>query len=124
VVVLDEALGELPALDLVKIDIEGFEPEAIAGFRRNLLRHRPAMLIEYNPRCLRDHAGHDPRAVGADLFALLEDVRIVEHAGGTTPVASAAELWSLWQARNRAAVEGAILPEGMLHFDLVGRVRA
>lgn len=122
-VVLDEALAGLERLDLVKLDIEGHEPHAIAGFRRTLARLRPAMLLEYNPRCLRDHAGLEPRAVLDEVFALLEDVRLVEASGPAAPVASAADLWGTWEERNREAVRTGSLPDGMLHFDLLGRVR-
>jgi FkbM family methyltransferase len=122
-VVLDEALVDLDRVDVVKIDIEGHEPHALAGFRRTLARTRPAMLVEYNPRTLRDNAGLDPEREGESLFALLEDVRIVEHSGEQTPVASFASLWRTWESRNRDAVRRGELPEGMLHFDLLGRVR-
>lgn len=123
-VVLDEALADLDRVDVVKIDIEGHEPHALAGFGRTLRRFRPRMLVEYNPRTLRDNAGLDPKREGEALFALLDEVRIVEHSGDQTPVADFATLWSTWEARNREAVRRGELPDGMLHFDLVGRVRA
>jgi FkbM family methyltransferase len=122
-VALDEELGDLPSLDLVKIDIEGHEPRAIAGFARTLRRHRPVMLMEFNPRCLRDVAGLDPRECLGSFFDLLEDVRIVEYSGDLTPMASAAAMWQCWEERNREAARTGILPEGMLHFDVLGRVR-
>lgn len=122
-IVLDEALGDLPALDVVKIDIEGHEPAALAGFRKTLRRHRPMLLMEYNPRCLKDVAGLDPRACLDDFFELAEDVRVIEHDGTIVPAATAAALWAHWQQRNREAVRTNLLPDGMLHFDLLARVR-
>lgn len=35
--------------DLVKIDAEGFDYEVLLGLRRTLTRHRPCVLVEYNP---------------------------------------------------------------------------
>jgi FkbM family methyltransferase len=37
---------DLPRLDLIKIDIEGMELEALAGARKTIARHKPQMLIE------------------------------------------------------------------------------
>ena len=36
----------LPRLDLVKIDVEGMELEALAGAAKSIQAHRPMMLIE------------------------------------------------------------------------------
>ncbi len=39
--------------DLVKIDVEGFEPFVLAGMRRLLARFRPVLFVEVNPAALR-----------------------------------------------------------------------
>jgi FkbM family methyltransferase len=44
----------LTRLDLVKIDVDGHEPEIFAGARRTLGRYRPKILMELAPYC---HAG-------------------------------------------------------------------
>src|SRR5262245_3251657 len=51
-IALDDVLGQLPRLDFVKVDIEGHEPQALEGFARLIGRYRPALLVEFNPRCL------------------------------------------------------------------------
>jgi FkbM family methyltransferase len=51
---------DLHRLDLVKIDVEGFEPKALAGMEASIRRHRPAILTEFAPSNLRDIGGIDP----------------------------------------------------------------
>ena len=48
-------------IDLVKLDIEGFEPRAIAGMEGSLARHRPVVVSEFAPSNLADIGGVDPR---------------------------------------------------------------
>lgn len=38
---------ELPRLDLLKLDIEGMEIDALAGARETILMHRPVLLVEW-----------------------------------------------------------------------------
>ena len=49
---LDDVLGGSTALDLIKIDIEGFEPFALEGAARTLTRTR-ALVMEYSPALIR-----------------------------------------------------------------------
>jgi len=44
VVALDDL--ELPACDLIKIDVEGFEPAVLRGAARTIARHRPILYVE------------------------------------------------------------------------------
>ena len=57
---LDELLGSLDRLDLVKMDIEGGEYRALQGFRRLLERFRPHVLTEYSPALLQEVSKVDP----------------------------------------------------------------
>src|SRR5204863_9862774 len=68
-IVLDERLGDLSRLDFVKMDIEGHEPQALDGFARTLGRHRPVLLVEFNPRCLVDLHSQNPLALLKQIFA-------------------------------------------------------
>ena len=75
-VVLDDALGDLPRLDFVKMDIEGHEPQALEGFSRLIGRHRPVLLVEFNPRCLVDLQQQDPSRFWNRSFAFYPRVRV------------------------------------------------
>ena len=68
---IDRVVGELrlPRVDVMKMDIEGAEREALKGARLTLETHRPRLLIDANhvaddvtvlPRMLRDvHPDYD-----------------------------------------------------------------
>lgn len=47
-------------IDLVKIDVEGFEPRAMAGMAESIARCRPVILTEFAPSNLREIGGVDP----------------------------------------------------------------
>jgi hypothetical protein len=44
-------------VDLIKTDIEGFEPKAFAGMERLLARERPRILAEFAPSNLKNVGG-------------------------------------------------------------------
>lgn len=46
VVALDDALNDLSAIDLIKVDVEGFELEVLKGAKEVLLSHKPTLYIE------------------------------------------------------------------------------
>jgi FkbM family methyltransferase len=59
VVTLDEALRELEvsSVNLVKIDVDGFECKVLKGGQSLLTRFRPAFLLELSPYVLKEHGG-------------------------------------------------------------------
>ena len=110
-------------IDMVKIDIEGHEPQALMGIERTLRKHHPIVLGEFNPRCLRDHIGCPPPQFADQLFELTDRIDAIEHDGRVNEVRTPAELLGLWDRKNAEAVATNFLPDGMLHFDLLFRVR-
>ena len=118
-VALDEALEGLPRLDFVKMDIEGHEPHAFEGFSRLIARHRPALLVEFNPRCLIDLHGQNPVAFLEQIFALYRRVRVTSAFEDDQTFEGADALMAYWERRNREVTAGNLLPDRLLHFDLV-----
>ncbi len=69
IVTLDSMLDRLPKIDLLKMDVQGFEACVLAGARGLLERDRPTLLLEIWPKGLR-RAGDDPVAFLEGLVAL------------------------------------------------------
>ncbi|MBZ0096705.1 MAG: FkbM family methyltransferase [Sulfuricella sp.] len=58
-VTLDEFMKklDLDRLDLIKIDVEGYEIKVIKGARETIRQHHPRIFMELDDRLLRDHGG-------------------------------------------------------------------
>jgi FkbM family methyltransferase len=117
--VLDEALGDMPRLDLVKMDIEGHEPRALAGMARLVGRHRPTLLVEFNPRCLVDLQAETPLAFLRQIFALYPRVRVTSAFSDDRVFERAEAVMDYWEQRNREVTAARQLPDRLLHFDLI-----
>ena len=118
----DAILASLPKIDFVKIDIEGHEPQALKGMSQSLRRHRPKVLCEFNPRCLKDHVGCHPGDFASNLFELSNIIEVIEHNGETTIIKNGKDLMELWKTKNEEAVRTEFLPDGMVHFDLLFQI--
>ena len=119
----DPILADLDRLDFLKIDIEGHEPQALRGLDRTLRKHRPIVLGEFNPRCLKEHIGCPPADFARQLFTLADTIEAIEHDGHATTVTTPDALLNLWERKNAEATATGFLPDGMLHFDLLFKVR-
>jgi FkbM family methyltransferase len=116
---LDESLAWLQRLDLVKIDVEGHEIEAFDGFRTLIERHRPALVVEFNPRCLRDFGAHDPAILADRILRLYPSVQAISAFGDNERFARSEALMDYWRRRDHEVTGAGLLPGGMLHFDLI-----
>src|SRR5262249_9704065 len=93
---LDDLLGDLPRLDFVKMDAEGHEPAAMRGFWRNLSRHRPALVVEFNPHCLQVQQ-EDAHAYLDQIFKLCDRVSITSAFGDDAVADRPDAVLSLWR---------------------------
>ncbi len=89
VVAIDElvAAGAIPPPDVLKLDTEGAELQALQGMRATLARHRPAIVCEL----------HD---TNAEFCALMDELGYdVANLDGPAPVAGAGPVHALAQPR-------------------------
>lgn len=63
------AAHRLSRLDLVKVDVEGFEGDVLDGARETIARFRPAFILEFNAWTLLCNRNANPRAVLEDWLA-------------------------------------------------------
>lgn len=73
----DELVAGRP-IRLVKLDVEGYEWEAIQGLRRTLEKDRPFLLVEFAARNLR-LAGADPAAMLTELKRLYPTIHCYQQ---------------------------------------------
>ncbi|HYE27050.1 MAG TPA: FkbM family methyltransferase [Allosphingosinicella sp.] len=95
VVALDLLMAEESRLDFVKIDAEGSEERIIAGMRGLIQRHRPKIVLEFNPGWYAD-----PDGFLSELDSIYGKTRVVDYAGEVVPADRRALLaeeadWSL-----------------------------
>ena len=73
---MDEIVSRfsLDRLDLIKIDVEGFEMDVLEGARDTLERLRPNVFLEFNSFTLIAYGNHNPRSVLERLLSLFSAI--------------------------------------------------
>jgi FkbM family methyltransferase len=72
----------LHRLDLVKVDVEGFESEVLDGAAAAIARYRPAFILEFNAWTILCNRNRNPREVLEDWLARFPVVHAIR---GTAP---------------------------------------
>lgn len=73
------------SVSLVKIDVEGHEPNVLAGARGVVLRDNPTIHMEFNSWCLSAFGGHNPAAFAHAIWKYFE-VLEADESGNLNPV--------------------------------------
>jgi FkbM family methyltransferase len=116
---LDDVSRDLTRIDLVKLDIEGFELLAWRGFRDGLARHRPRVLTEFHPYCMRQFVGIEPEEYLVELFAYAGAVDVVPTEGPRVRCAAPDDVMREWHTVNERANAA-----GKYHLDLLVHPRS
>jgi len=110
---LDDLAADLPRIDLVKFDIEGCELLAWRGFRDSLEKHRPRVLTEFHPHCMRTFIGVEPRDYLDTLFEYAGDLYVLTVKGKHIPCRTPEDVMQRWDEENRMSEA-----DGKNHLDL------
>jgi FkbM family methyltransferase len=118
-VVPDDELAYLPAIDFLKMDIEGHEPRALLGCTALILRHNPTLLTEFAPIWLGGASSDGPMAYLRQIFHLYNHATILTHWGDSIEFDDPESVMDHWHRRNAELAAEGTLPDGMLHFDII-----
>lgn len=110
---LDDLLANLDRADIVKFDIEGYEPYAWRGFQRGLQRLSPLIFTEFHPYCLERNTDVEPAAYLRMLFEYGREVEVLHDDGNRICCASPEAVMAEWRAANAKRGAG-----GTWHLDL------
>lgn len=108
-----EVLGSLARIDVLKMDIECYEPYVLESALDVLRRQRPTLFLEYHPAGFAE-SGRSVSQYDQLIFALGLRVHALLRDGRLAMVASIAELASTHAAENDRAQA-----KGWLHLDLM-----
>ena len=87
-------------IDLVKIDVEGYEPFVLRGMEGSLLRHRPIVVAEFAPSNLRAIGGVEPGAFLSWMRDRGYSAAVLEEDGRETPAGAPDAIVSRLGARH------------------------
>ena len=113
---LDDLLSGEPRIDIIKMDIDGNEPCAIAGMLGAIEKHRPVIMAEFFPKGLRELAGIDPEEYLDTFTALGYSYSVINMEGREVICDSTAEVMQLWKSHGLETKVGADI-----HLDFIAR---
>ena len=119
---LEEALAATERIDLIKIDVEGHEPRAIRGAHGLIEKHRPILLTEFNPRCLRVVGGVAAIEYAEQLLSYYSRLRVITAFGDDIEFRDARSLMAYWESRNAELSNNGILLPDLLQFDVIATI--
>jgi FkbM family methyltransferase len=72
-------LGTDDRIEFIKIDVEGFEPNVLAGAQTLIRVHQPLIWMEFNSVALNVAHGYSPIAFARALFSCFDVLRVVSN---------------------------------------------
>lgn len=117
---VDSLLCGIDRLDVIKIDIEGFEPRAWKGIRSLVERFHPLIFSEFSPVAIRNTLAVDAEEYLKDLFEFSTGpIQVLHREGPRTACASIDEVMREWRVANKR-----MGMDGNLHLDLMVDARS
>lgn len=110
---LDDQLAHLDRLDVIKFDIEGHEIHAWRGAGRLLSTHRPHVLTEFHPRCIRSNTDIEPADYLQILFNYASQIEVLHRNRDNVTCSTPEEVMREW-----AIADEEFGLNGGMHIDL------
>lgn len=107
------ALNAIGRIDVLKIDIEGYEPIVFRSAKEFLQREQPTMFVEYHPWAVQ-RRGLSVDEFHEQLFSFGMTVRVMLHDRSTIQVRDANEL-----SAKHAQINDEAQQDGRVHLDLL-----
>jgi FkbM family methyltransferase len=70
-------------IDLVKIDVMGYELNVLAGAKNTLLKFKPIVVLEFNSWFMSQVQQQDPGEVLAELFSIFDSIGVIHPGNGS-----------------------------------------
>lgn len=115
---LDHLLPPTTRIDVIKIDIEGYEWLAFKGMAGLLQRNRPLIVTEFHPQAIRNYTGYVPEHYLQTFLEMDYDLGILMPDGRVQAMPDKEAIMVYWQQINEHTGL-----KGGLHLDLVARPR-
>ena len=113
VVAAGEALSNVGHFDVLKIDIEGYEPVVFRSAAKVLRQMRPTMFVEYHPWVV-NRRGLSLEEFHEQLFSFGMSIRVMQEDGTTPVVRNSSEL-----AAEHARINNEAKQDGRMHLDIL-----
>lgn len=113
-VVLDEVLGGLSRLDVIKANISGMEPLALRGLEATLRKFRPLLVSEFHPWAIERASGMAGEAYLHWLRRHYAAITVLQRDGQRVRCEEPGQVMQAWRRANAEAGMGE-----RLHLDLL-----
>lgn len=115
---LDSYLAEhgLDRVDVIKIDVEGFDIAVLRGAAKTLASQGPALFVEYAPDSLRN-CGFDPTELLDTVFAHYPQVLVINEPKATVRLADRESLVAFTERQYMLNLVGLRRPEHLALFE-------
>lgn len=97
---LDFLLAGVPRLDVIKIDIEGYEPVAWGGLKTLVEKHRPLVFSEFSPIAIRNCSRMEATDYLAQLFEFTNRIEVLSRDGRRIVCADSDAVMREWRKAN------------------------
>ncbi|MDX1976152.1 MAG: FkbM family methyltransferase [Pseudanabaenaceae cyanobacterium bins.68] len=99
-VVIDKILQNEERIDVIKIDIEGYEPLALRGMNEMVRKHKPVILTEFSPWHIEHRSRSKPHEYLQEISNHGYCLSVIEQSGCARVMANVKSLVAYWESLN------------------------